>query len=155
MYDFSHLFQSQGRTKILFWWGIFSTTILAIAFVIGLRWDIEGVAIAYAIVVVLLIYSCFLVAFKLINLKFSHFIKQFRFMFLAVAGMGGIVFGFRLVLENTIWANDLIILILTIIFGIVSYIGLLFILDKDIFKEVFQLLKSSFFLFFFSLTSPI
>lgn len=139
------IFQSQGRTKIMFWCGIFSTTILATAFVLGLRWDIEGVAIAYAIATVLLTYPLFFITLKLIDLKFSHFIKQFKFIFLATTVMGGIVFGLRLFLENIIWANDLIILISTIALGIVSYTGLLFILDKDMFKEVFQLLKSNFF----------
>lgn len=139
------IFQSQGRTKIMFWWGIITTVILAGAFVLGLRWDIEGVAIAYAVTVILLTYPSFLITFKLIDLRFSQFIKQFRFIFLSAAVMGGVMFGLRLVLENTMWAKDLIILILTIILGIISYIGLLLILEKTIFKEVFQLIKSNFF----------
>ena len=97
------------------------------------------------VLVILLTYPLFFITFRLIDLKFSQFIKQFRFIFLAASVMGGIMFGLRLVLENTKWASDLIIFISTIIIGIVSYIGLLFILEKAMFKEVSQLLKSNFF----------
>jgi len=135
------IYQSQGRTDIMFRWGLFSMIIVTIAFVLGIRWDVEGVTVAYAIATFLLTYPCFAIPFRLINLKFSHFIKQFSSIFLATIGMGGVVFGLRLFLENTIWASGPIILILSIAFGAVIYVGLLFVLDKDLYKEAALLIK--------------
>ncbi|MBA7617844.1 Teichuronic acid biosynthesis protein TuaB [subsurface metagenome] len=135
------IYQSQGRTDILFKWGLFSVTIITIAFIIGLRWDVEGITIAYAFAAFLLMYPNFAIPFKLINLKVSFFVKQFKSIFLATIGMGGIVFILRYYMENTLGENDLFILIATVITGVISYAGLLFVLDKSLYHEVFQLLK--------------
>lgn len=136
------IYKSQGRTDILFRWGIFSVVIIAMAFVIGLRWGVEGVTIAYAIASLLLIYPCFVIPFRLIGLKFSHFIKQLSSIFLATAGMGAIMSAMRFFLNTTLGANDLVTLILTTTAGIMSYVSLLFVFDKSLYREVFQLLRA-------------
>ena len=135
------IYQSQGRTDILFRWGLFSVTIVTIGFVIGLRWNIEGVAIAYALVSFLLIYPNFAIPFRLIDLKLSYFIKKFYTIFLATIGMGGIVFILRYYMENILGENDLVILIANVIIGVISYASLLFLLDKNLYKEALQLFK--------------
>ncbi|MBP6366716.1 MAG: lipopolysaccharide biosynthesis protein [Nitrosomonas sp.] len=43
------IFISQGRTDVMFKWGIYSSLITSAAFVVGLPWGIEGVAIAYVL----------------------------------------------------------------------------------------------------------
>ena len=135
------IYQSQGRTDIMFRWGIFSVAVIAIAFVLGLRGDVEGVTVAYAIASLLLAYPSFAIPFRLIDLKFSHFIKQFSSIFLAMIGMGGIVFAMRFFMENVLGVSDLVTLILTAVVGVVSYAGVLFVLDKNLYREVFLLLK--------------
>ncbi len=142
------IYQSQGRTDILFKWGLFSVTIITIAFIIGLRWDVEGITIAYAFAAFLLMYPNFAIPFRLIDLKISYFIKQFYTIFLATIGMGTIVFILRLFMENTLKENDLIILITTVITGILSYALLLYLLEKNLYKEALQLFKQ------LKLTSP-
>lgn len=135
------IYQSQGRTDIMFRWGLFTVIIVTISFVIGLCGDVEGVTIAYSVATFLLAYPNFAIPFKLINLKFSYFIKQFTSIFIAIMGMGGITFAMRLFLENSLRVNDLTILISIIVVGIISYAGILFILDKDLYQEIFQLIK--------------
>jgi O-antigen/teichoic acid export membrane protein len=135
------IYQSQGRTDILFKWGLFSVIIITTAFIIGLRWDIEGVSVAYAIATLILAYPNFAIPFKLIDLKFNYFIKQFNTIFLATVGMGIVVFILRLFMETRLKENNLVILITTAIVGVVSYTGLLFLLDKNLYKEIFQLFK--------------
>lgn len=135
------IYQSQGRTDIFFRWGLFCVAIVAIAFIIGLRWNVEGIAIAYALVNFLLTYTSFVIPFRFINLKFSYFIKKFYTIFLATIGMGGIVFILRYFMEIILGKNDLVILIATVITGVISYAGLLFLLDKNLYKEVLQLFK--------------
>ncbi|TEU00933.1 MAG: MOP flippase family protein [Candidatus Stahlbacteria bacterium] len=135
------IYQSQGRTDIQFHVGIIFAIIVALFFIIGLHWDVEGVTVAYAIATLLLTYPCFAIPFKLINLKFSYFIKQFNSLFLATVAMGAIVFAFRIFLETTSETSDLVTLISTVVVGIASYTGLLFILDRNLYREVFQLLR--------------
>jgi uncharacterized protein (DUF3084 family) len=55
--------------------------------------------------------------------------------------MGGIVFILRYFMEIILGKNDLVILIATVITGMISYAGLLFLLDKNLYKEVLQLFK--------------
>jgi PST family polysaccharide transporter len=135
------IYQSQGRTDIMFRWGVFSVFVIGPSIVLGLRWNIEGVAVLYATSILLLIYPCFAIPFRLIDLRFSQFIKQFGSIFLAAMVMGGIVFGLRLVLTRALVASDLITLISTVAVGIVSYGVLLFVLDRMIYREVFQLIR--------------
>jgi PST family polysaccharide transporter len=135
------IYQSQGRTDIMFRWGIFSTVVYAMAFIIGLHWNVEGVVIAYAIAGYLITYPAWAIPFKLINLKVGYFIKQFKSIFLATIGMGGIIFAIRLFMKTSMGTTDLVTLVLTAVVGAVSYAGLLFVLDKSLYHEVFQLLK--------------
>lgn len=136
------IYNSQGRTDIEFRWGIFSVVIVALSFIIGLRWNVEGVAVAYAIATLLLTYPSFAIPFKLIDLKVSHLFRQLSPILEAVLGMGGIVFALRLFLEDTLKISDLITLASTVAVGTVTYAGLLFILDRGLYREVFQLLRS-------------
>jgi len=132
---------SQGRSDILFRLGFFCTSVYAVAFVVGLRWSVEGVAILYAIAALLLTYPCLAISFRLINLKVTRFFKQLSSILLAALGMGGIVFALVLFLESTLEASDLMTLVSTGAIGVVSYGGLLFILDRTLYREVFQLLR--------------
>ena len=54
--------------------------------------------------------------------------------------MGGIIFTLVVFLKSTLDVNDLITLISTVIVGVVSYASLLFILDRTLCREIFQLL---------------
>ncbi len=135
------IYQSQGRTDIMFRWGLFSVSVIATSFILGLHWDVEGVAIAYMIASLLLEYPSFYISFKLIDLKFAYFIRQFSSISAAVIGMGMIVFGLRLFLKATLGVSDLISLISTVTIGAVSYGILLFMLDRMVYQEVFQLLR--------------
>ncbi|MHB8168802.1 MAG: MOP flippase family protein [Thermoleophilia bacterium] len=62
------LYQAKGRTDLYFGWGVVSSGICVLSFVIGLRWGIVGVASAYAIANILLVYPCFAIPFRLIDL---------------------------------------------------------------------------------------
>ena len=135
------IYTSQGRTDIMFRWGIFSVAVSAAAFVIGLRWNVEGVAVAYAIATTLLRYPGFAIPFRLIDLKVSRFLRQLSPTFLAALGMGGIIFALRYFMKTTLKASDLVTLISAVTVGIASYAGFLFVLDRRIYREVFQLLQ--------------
>jgi len=135
------IYLSQGRSDIQFHVGILFAAIVTIFFAIGLRWNVEGVAIAYAVATLLLTYPGLAIPFRLINLRVSHLFKQLSSILLAALGMGAIVFALRLFLKNALGVSDLVTLILAGMVGVVSYGGLLFILDRGLCREVFQLLR--------------
>jgi PST family polysaccharide transporter len=62
------IYQARGRTDWLFRWGIGTGILLTIAFLAGLRWGIVGIASAYTIVSLVLIYPNFAIPFRLIHL---------------------------------------------------------------------------------------
>jgi len=83
------IFNSQGRTDIQFRLSIFSGVVRAIAFIIGLRWGIIGVAIAYAFVeYVILWYPGWAIPGRLINLRFSEMLKNVAGIFCCAIIMG-------------------------------------------------------------------
>jgi len=65
------IFQAKGRTDWMFWWGIGSGTVAVLAFAIGLRWGIAGVAAAYAMASFILTYPGFWIPFRLIGLDLT------------------------------------------------------------------------------------
>jgi O-antigen/teichoic acid export membrane protein len=78
------IYLSQGRTDILFKWGIFSAVLFVISFAVGLRWGVLGVAIAYTIAGYLLAYPAFAIPFRLIDLKVKDFLAKLWSIMLAI-----------------------------------------------------------------------
>ena len=136
-----NVYLSQGRTDLQFRIGTIFSIITAFFIIIGLRWDVEGVTVAYAIATFLLVYPGFIIPFRLIDLKFSYFIKQLSSIFFAAIGMGGVVFALRMFLVMTLEASILVTLLTSVIMGVISYAIFLFILDKSLYREVFYLLS--------------
>lgn len=67
-----NIYQAKGRTDLLLRWGIFSGTLAIVAFIVGLKWGVLGVAAAYAILSGVLIVPAFLIPLRLIGLKFRR-----------------------------------------------------------------------------------
>lgn len=67
------VYLSLGRTKRQFVWGIFSSAIIALAFVIGVRWGPIGVAFAYSIVLIVLPLPAIIYCFRISPLNLSDF----------------------------------------------------------------------------------
>lgn len=63
------IFNSQGRTDIQFRLGFLSAFVRGIAFIIGLRWGVIGVASAYALSGFFLMYPNWYLAGKLVSMK--------------------------------------------------------------------------------------
>lgn len=64
------IYLAKGRTDWMFRWGIVSSIIMMIAFCIGLKWGIIGVASAYLLASLCLLYPSYAISFSLIELKF-------------------------------------------------------------------------------------
>jgi O-antigen/teichoic acid export membrane protein len=65
------IYQSQGRTERLLQWGIISSTVDSIAFAIGVRWGVIGVAAAFSLSQLILLVPTFTYCFKGTSLQLT------------------------------------------------------------------------------------
>jgi PST family polysaccharide transporter len=63
------IYQARGRADWLLRWEIGASTLIIVSFVIGLNWGVLGVAAAYAIAFLILVYPSFAISFSLIDLR--------------------------------------------------------------------------------------
>jgi O-antigen/teichoic acid export membrane protein len=135
------IFLSQGRTDILLKLSIFTTSVAAVSFAVGLRWGVEGVAIAYTIASYVVAYPGFTITFRLINLKLGYFLAQLRSIVLATLTLGIIAFLLRISLENLGVTQDLIILAVVTAASLVVYLVVIFLFDKELLTGIVRLLS--------------
>jgi PST family polysaccharide transporter len=135
------LYLSQARTGIMFLWGLASVVICAGAFVIGLHWNVEGVAVAYVIAVALLTYPSFAIPFRFIDMKFWHFVKQFKTIALATLGMAAAMLGLRFLFVKVVRIGDLPTLIILLLVGIGCYFLLLMLVDRGLLSGLREVLR--------------
>jgi PST family polysaccharide transporter len=134
------IYLSQGRTDIMFRWGIFSTSMYLISFAVGLRWGVEGVALAYTITSLALTYPAYAIVFPLIDLKKRYFLAQLQSIILATLTLGIIASLTSISLEKLGVTQDPIILAIVILASLLSYSVVIFVLDRELFKESVRLL---------------
>ena len=118
------IYQSQGRTDWMFWWGIAAGTVSIISFIIGISiGSIMAVAYCYAIANILLFYHNLTIPGKLINMTFSDVVRSVSGVFGCAVFMAGGVYllGMLLPSEWPHWAN----LLSQVPFGIIIYIVLI------------------------------
>jgi len=70
------IYYVKGRTDWMFRWGVASSILTVASFCVGLRWGIQGVAIAYAITWTLLLVPGLAIPFRLINLSVAEFFSH-------------------------------------------------------------------------------
>lgn len=113
------LFQSQGRTDIMFRWGLVSGSIYIISFVVGLQWGVIGVAVAYTFANFLLWYPTWSIPARLIDLKFVTMLRRLAPTFFGATTMAFAVWMLGLIIPNG-WSYA-IYLALQVAFGAIVY----------------------------------
>jgi PST family polysaccharide transporter len=134
------IFLSQGRTDVLFKLSILTTSVVAIAFAVGLRWSVEGVAIACTIATYLLAYPVLTIAFRLVGLKLRHFLAKLRPIILATGAFGIIAFLLRISLERLGNTQDVTIVVIVTAASLLSYSLFFFVVDRELFTETVRAL---------------
>ncbi len=134
------IYQVKGRTDWMFRWGVGSSLLAVLGFVIGLRWGIIGVAVSYAVVTAMLAYPNFAIPFRLINLRVSELLKAvwdpFRYSIAMMISMVGLR-----ILESWIGiTTPAIILVSSTLLGIITYGGLLILRRSPILQDVAEIL---------------
>lgn len=135
------IYLSQGKTKTLFKYGIGIMVVYTVSFIIGLKWNVEGVAVAYAIAVLLLIYPSFAIPFRFIDMPFWRFARQFLTISLATGLMALVIYILGIVLEKVFHIGDLLVLITGGIAGALSYLGILYLIDNELLKDIVEVVK--------------
>ncbi|OPY00281.1 MAG: Teichuronic acid biosynthesis protein TuaB [Syntrophorhabdus sp. PtaB.Bin006] len=129
------LFTSLGRTDLMLRWGIFSGITYIVAFLIGIKWGILGVSIAYVVNGYLVLwYPAWTIPGKLVNLSFLDMLKN---------TLGAIVCSIIMALGVWLLATALppflplaFSLAMQIIFGGVLYITLIHVLQLKGYQEM-------------------
>jgi PST family polysaccharide transporter len=85
------IFQSQGRTDLMFRWNLLSVGVTSIAFIIGIRWGVIGIAVAYAVRSYLLWYPAITIPGRLIELSFKEYFENVASIFACSIGMSLLV----------------------------------------------------------------
>ncbi|MEI7828055.1 MAG: MOP flippase family protein [Euryarchaeota archaeon] len=134
------IYLSQGRTDIMLKVGIFSTILYLVSFAVGLRWGVEGVAIAYTIASFLLLYPIHAIPFRLIDLKKRYFLAQLQSIILATLTLGIISYLTSISLAKLGVTQDLTILAIVTLASLLSYSAFIFMFDRELFKESLRLL---------------
>ena len=131
------IYQAKGRTDWMFRWGLGAGIFVVMVFVLGLRWGIVGVAVAYALASFILAYPSFFIPFRLIRLKFSQMIR-----FVAASFLNSSLMFVALVLLRAILPSSLpnpIVLALCVIVGFVVYGFASWLTNREQIKELWAL----------------
>ena len=83
------IFMTQGRTDLLFRWGIVSSITAIISFVIGLPWGVTGVAVSYTCWNILMAYPLMTYAGRIIDLPAAEVGRTIAGVGVAALVMGG------------------------------------------------------------------
>lgn len=120
--------------------GAVNAVITVLSFVVGLPYGVEGVAIAYALANLIMLYPNLKIAWNQIELGVWKGLHKLLPYFLSAAVMAGIVYCAGLGLESaevSIYA----ILLLQILLGLLIYIGLLMMFYRHNTMSLIQELK--------------
>jgi PST family polysaccharide transporter len=132
------IYTTKGRTDLLFYWNLFSSTIIISSFLVGLIWGITGVATAYAISSILLAYPSFAIPFKLIDLSVIKFFRSLRPYFGASVLMGLVLICCRIFLEK-VGFSPFVVLVVCSAIGIITYALTIIIIRPPAFQDLQKL----------------
>jgi O-antigen/teichoic acid export membrane protein len=137
------IYNSQGRTDVQFKWGIITFIIRITAFIIGLRWGILGIAVAYLLSGYLILwYPSWAIPGKLIGLRFSEMMENLSKTFYCAILMGIFIWVLGIVLPANLkmWQ----ILLIKVSWGSIFYFLLIHLVKLESYLEAKQLIKDKF-----------
>lgn len=138
------IYLSQGRTDVMLRWTVFALSVVATSFAVGLIWEIEGVAVSYAIASFLLVYPLFAIPFRLIGLRFTSFLDNFRTITASTIVMAAVVRTTIVFLSTYTRASDIFLLASAIVVGASVYALFLLVADRQACRDALALAASLF-----------
>jgi PST family polysaccharide transporter len=132
---------SQGRSDVLFRWNLLSVPVVCLALVLGLGWEIEGVAWAYGSASLALWYTSHAMTNRLINLRMSEFLGALVPPALGATVMAGVIQAMRLILSPSGRWTDAHALALWVSLGAAVYGLTLALVRPAILREAIALAR--------------
>lgn len=132
------IYQSKGRTDWMFCWSLFAGVLVICGFVLGLRWNIIGVAAGYAIASLILVYPSFAIPFRLINLSMARFAAVLWRPLMCSAIMSCLILGIQAVLPMSF--SPALNLGISILLGGATYVVVSQWINHDQMRQLFNLL---------------
>jgi len=136
------IYLATGRADIQLKWAIFAVPLICLAIIIGLNWGINGVAVSYTSISLLLWLLSHAVANRLIDLKMKDFLASLFPIALVSFIMLAIISGFSYFQKPVLNLSHLNLMLSSIILGITIYILLFKILRIRIIAELFKILMN-------------
>jgi PST family polysaccharide transporter len=134
------IYQAKGRTDLLFRWGMFASTLFVVAFVVGLKWGVVGVAVAYAVTLLALSYPAQAIPFRLIGLRVQELMSVLWRPFVISIMMAVVLIGFIASIPTT--TGSLMTLCLAVFIGITLYIGATLVFNRAQLRDLSSLFKN-------------
>ncbi|MCU1677880.1 MAG: hypothetical protein JWM93_2638 [Frankiales bacterium] len=119
----SSLMLAKGHSRANFGWSVVIGIVILTGFGVGVRWNLVGMCITYAVLLLLLTPAMWHVAFRYIDLRIRDFLRVLLPVALLTLVMSGAVVAAGLLLRGTM--PDVVTFLVQIIVGAAVYIGLL------------------------------
>lgn len=131
------IYQVKGRTDWMFYWGIGSGFVAVAAFVVGLLWGINGVAVAYAVATLMLLFPSFAIPFRLVNMKFVQLLSALKASLLTSVLMFILLIILRTILPTLLSATVELIFFAAV--GVIVYGLASWLINREQFIELWNL----------------
>jgi PST family polysaccharide transporter len=137
------IYLSTGRTRTMFHLALVSAPVTVAALVVGLPWGIVGVAFAYAVATIVLLYVNLWFALRIIRLRLRDYHAALLRPLIASSAMAAVVWFVQSIAENAIGANRMARLMLCVAAGIVSYVLAILVFNRAQLAELRRLVTAS------------
>ncbi len=137
------LYLSTGNTRALFRFSMVSVPFTLLAFVVGLKWGIVGVATAYAMVSPVMTYIYMAKAFRLVGLTFGEFFSVMAPPMLAALFMGSVVWMSRFGLETLFPDHALPRFLAAVTIGIAAYVAASLLVNRRQINDLRKILTAA------------
>jgi O-antigen/teichoic acid export membrane protein len=116
------IYQSQGHTRRQFWTGLAFSVAIVLGFVVGLRWGILGVTLAYAAVNYLLGYPSNQLAYSLIGLRVTTVLRSLWRLMVALAHLVAVTYLVRVAGVQWLPGHPWVVLVAAAAVGTFAYL---------------------------------
>jgi PST family polysaccharide transporter len=128
------IYLAKGRTDLQLQWGIISNLLVVLSLCLGLQWGVVGVAGAFALSSILLLYPNFKIPFRLIELNIKDLISSLSGVFVCSLLMYASIVAIDVVLPITLPHS--VSLALTVARGMFSYTFFTWAMNRKLFYEM-------------------
>lgn len=135
-----NIYLAKGRTGLQLKVGVFFKSLSILAIIIGLKWGVLGVAYCLGIVSLLSQFPQIRITGNLIGLKLKEVINSLYKILIIAFFMGVIIWFIGFLYKD--FLNNILLLIIQILIGTSSYLGLIYIVERGFINDFIDLIKS-------------